>query len=80
MAASWDQDILTKTIVGFSRDGIFPEEDKVSATHVQSPALPAALDALASAKADLKVRAISFVSTSRYRWKIDALRLAMCSL
>jgi hypothetical protein len=56
MAAMQDQDILARTIVNFSRDGMFPEEDEVSAIHVQSSALPAALSALASAKVDLEVR------------------------
>jgi hypothetical protein len=56
MAAMQDQDVLGRTIVGFSRDGMFPEEDEVSAIHVQSSALPAALNALASAKIDLEVR------------------------
>jgi protein transport protein DSL1/ZW10 len=56
MAAVQDQDVLARTIVGFSRDGMFPEEDEVSAIHVQSSALPAALNALASAKVDLEVR------------------------
>jgi hypothetical protein len=55
MAAVQDQDVLARTIVGFSRDGMFPEEDEVSAIHVQSFALPAALNALASAKVDLEV-------------------------
>lgn len=56
MATMQDQNVLGRTIVDFSRDGIFPEEDEVSAMHVQSSALPAALNALASAKVDLEVR------------------------
>jgi hypothetical protein len=56
MATVQDEDVLGRTIVGFSRDGMFPEEDEVSAMHVQSSALPAALNALASAKVDLEVR------------------------
>jgi hypothetical protein len=56
MAAVQDQDVLARTIVGFSRDGMFPEENEVSAIHVQSSALPVALNALASAKVDLEVR------------------------
>jgi hypothetical protein len=66
MSAAQGQDVLARTIVSFSRDGIFPEEDEVSAMHVQSSALPAALDALAAAKADLEVRSISSVSTSSH--------------
>lgn len=62
MAAVQGQDVLARTIVGFSRDGMFPEEDEVSAIHVQSSALPAALIALASAKVDLEV--ISFCVTT----------------
>jgi hypothetical protein len=51
-----EHDVLARTIVGFSRDGVFPEEDEVSAMHVQSSAVPAALNALASAKVNLEVR------------------------
>lgn len=58
MANLEDQDVLANTIVGFSRDGMFPEEDEVSAIHVQSSTLPAALNALASAKVDLEVRSV----------------------
>jgi hypothetical protein len=66
MSAVQGQDVLARTIVGFSRDGMFPEEDEVSAMHVQSSALPAALDALAATKVDLEVRAISSSSTGTY--------------
>lgn len=53
--ARQEQDALGRIIVGFSRDGMFPEEDEVSAMHVQSSALPAAINALAAAKTDLEV-------------------------
>jgi hypothetical protein len=55
MAALQGPDVLGQAIVGFSRDGMFPEEDEVSAMKVESSALPAALSALAAARADLEV-------------------------
>ena len=61
MTTMSDQDVLGRTIVNFSRDGMFPEEDEVSAMHIQSSALPAALNALASAKVDLEVRPPAYI-------------------
>lgn len=55
MAAASGQDVLGRTLVNFSRDGMFPEEDEVSAMQIESSALPAALTVLASAKTDLEV-------------------------
>lgn len=55
MAKSNGQDVLGRTLVNFSRDGMFPEEDDVSAMQVESSALPAALSVLASARSDLEV-------------------------
>lgn len=66
MSAVQTQDALAKTVIGFSRDGVFPEEDEVSAMYVQSSALPATLEALAGAKEDLEVRSSSCISTSSY--------------
>jgi hypothetical protein len=80
MSAVQGQDILARTIVGFSRDGMFPEEDEVSAMHVQSSALPAALDALAAAKVDLEVSSISGVSSASYRREPKALVFEECTL
>lgn len=49
------QNVLGQTIVNFSRDGVFPEEDAVSAMYVQGSALSVALQAVSSAKAELEV-------------------------
>jgi hypothetical protein len=59
MSTNHHPDVLGQTIVSFSRDGIFPDEDEVSAIHVESLALPAALAALTTAKSELEV-GISF--------------------
>jgi hypothetical protein len=55
MAAPQEHDVLGPTIASFSRDGLFPQEDEVSAMHVQSSALPSALRVLVVSKLDLEV-------------------------
>jgi protein transport protein DSL1/ZW10 len=55
MAALQEQDVLGQAIVNFSRDGVFPEEDEVSAMQIEDSALPGALRILAAVKLDLEV-------------------------
>jgi hypothetical protein len=47
--------VLGETVVSFSRDGLFPYEDEVSAMHIENSALPPVLAALTSAKSELEV-------------------------
>lgn len=47
--------MLSSTLVAFSRDGAFPDED-ASKSIVESSMLPAALEALAQARTALEVR------------------------
>jgi hypothetical protein len=55
MADSQAVDVLGRTLVEFARDGVFPEQDEVSAQYVDGSAFPAALSTLAAAKLDLEV-------------------------
>jgi hypothetical protein len=50
-----ESDRIAETIVSFSRDGAFPEEE-ISNLEVQSSALGVALQALSVAREDLEVR------------------------
>ena len=55
MASSDIQAQLGQTLVDFSANGAFPEEEAVSAAYVEDSALPVALVALGNAKAGLEV-------------------------
>lgn len=55
MSSSEIQARLARTLVDFSSQGIFPEEEAISSTIVEASALPAALVALNNAKAELEV-------------------------
>ena len=55
MSSFNDQDQLGQALVDFSTNGLFPEEEAVSATHVNSSTVSAALAALNAARADLEV-------------------------
>ncbi|RFU26758.1 hypothetical protein B7463_g9583, partial [Scytalidium lignicola] len=54
MASVETQNQLGRTLIEFSRNGAFPEEEAVSAAFIEGSALPGALEALNSAKADLE--------------------------
>lgn len=64
---------IAQALVDFSVEGAFPEES-VSSLTVDSDALPAAIEALASAKAKLQVQNI----TSRTTHINPLLRLCAC--
>lgn len=64
---------IAQALVDFSVEGAFPEES-VSSLTVDSDALPAAIEALASAKAKLQVPTIHF-STHAYKPFAEALHL-----
>ncbi|RDW74090.1 hypothetical protein BP5796_07532 [Coleophoma crateriformis] len=53
--------VLGDTLLQFSRDGVFPDDEAVSAATIETPALPAALQILQNAKDELEaeVRQIS---------------------
>jgi hypothetical protein len=55
MSTKQQNDVLGETVVSFSRDGLFPYEDEVSAMDVGGSALPSALVALTTAKSELEV-------------------------
>jgi protein transport protein DSL1/ZW10 len=55
MSSSDIQARLGQTLIDFSSNGIFPEEEAVSAATLDDSALPAALVALNDAKAELEV-------------------------
>ncbi len=61
MSSSNVQDHLGQALVSFSTNGTFPEEEAISAAHVNSSTVSAALAALSGAKAELEV---SFPSLS----------------
>ena len=58
MSSSTQAD-LGQVLVDFSTNGAFPEEEAVSAAHVDSPMVSAALTVLQNAKAELEVRMMS---------------------
>lgn len=49
------QALLGETLINFSSNGAYPEEDAVSASYVEDGALPAALKELSNAKLSLEV-------------------------
>lgn len=55
MSSSIVQDQLGQALVDFATNGTFPEEEAVSAAHVDSSTVSAALVALSDAKAELEV-------------------------
>jgi hypothetical protein len=55
MASTADEARLGDTLIQFSVDGRFPEEEATSAAYVESSALPVALQALAEAQTELEV-------------------------
>jgi hypothetical protein len=55
MATTLGGDVLGRTLVNFSRDGMYPEEDEVAAMQIDGSGLPAALSILAFAKSELEV-------------------------
>lgn len=61
MSSSNVQDQLGRTLVDFAANGTFPEEEAVSAAHVNSSTVSAALAALSSAKAELEVSSSQFL-------------------
>ncbi|KAH8754433.1 hypothetical protein BGZ57DRAFT_933673 [Hyaloscypha finlandica] len=61
MASAAVQDQLGQVLIDFSTNGVFPEEESVSAAYVQQPHLAPALAALSTARSELeaKIRQIS---------------------
>lgn len=55
MASSQLQAPLGQVLTDFSINGIYPEEEAVSASYVDRPGLPVALSVLSIAKAELEV-------------------------
>jgi hypothetical protein len=55
MAALQEQHVLGRAIANFSCDGVFPDEDEVSAMQVDDSLLHGTLGILASAKLDFEV-------------------------
>jgi len=56
MSSTEIQARLGQTLIDFSTNGAFPEEEAVSAAFVQDSVLPIALEALNDAKLALEVR------------------------
>ena len=55
MASNDDRAALGDTLIQFSVDGRFPEEEATSAAYVENSALPIALKALTEAQSELEV-------------------------
>ena len=54
MASAAVQDQLGQVLIDFSTNGVFPEEESVSAAYVQQPHLAPALAALSTARSELE--------------------------
>jgi hypothetical protein len=61
VAAMETANVLGHTLVNFSRDARFPEDDDTSKLYVDGEALPVALKAVATARSELEVRVIGNV-------------------
>jgi centromere/kinetochore protein ZW10 len=58
MASVNTEALLGDTLIQFSTDGWFPEQEATSAAYVENSALPVALQALTNAQTELEVSAL----------------------